>query len=527
MLRDASYAVLAVGVLLRLANYFANRSFSIDEDLLSLNLIRKSAAELLGKLGGDQAAPIGFLELEKLAEFLGGRSEFAFRFLPLLFSLLALGLFYVVSRRVLPPLPALAALAFFAFFDPVIYYAAITKPYELDVLVTVLLYAVFLLVENRSPSLGRLAALAGIGSLVVWFSYASTFVLAPIGALLAIRELKARRWRKLGAVGAATAAWLLSLAFELSLAGSNVAAIQQSFERRHGVLLTTGTNASGSWFAEWTARLRYLVGVEHATTGLPIPNTPIWVNQTLTVFLMTLAVVGAGSLLIRRPRIALLLTLPVVLVLFASALHRYPLVGRTLLFLFPSIALCLGESLTAFARLPQHTVARMATCLCGAVAICAITLLPAYHLVHPRLNEEMKPALAYLGQHYRSGDSLYVSDGARFGLAYYHLCGCAPFDPAKIWRFSIGSKRLIVPRSRSLFVARAHTFGEVVRLQDLRNVAGRGRVWFLLSAVAEDSVQRTVQRLETLGQLLDVYKGHGVSGHASLLLFDLRGGNRR
>jgi hypothetical protein len=112
--------IVVAGVALRISAYAANRSLSIDESLLALNLITKSPAGLLGHLFGTQAAPAAFLELEKLMETLFGSSEFSLRFLPLIASLLSLALFAVVSRSFLPRGLALYALALFALFDPLI-----------------------------------------------------------------------------------------------------------------------------------------------------------------------------------------------------------------------------------------------------------------------------------------------------------------------------------------------------------------------------------------------------------------------
>src|SRR5215216_5286159 len=98
--------IVGIGSALRILQYAANRSLSIDESFLALNLISKSPRELLQSLAFNQAAPLGFLEAEKLTLTIFGRSEYALRLLPLLASLVALVAFYGLAQRVLPPLGA-------------------------------------------------------------------------------------------------------------------------------------------------------------------------------------------------------------------------------------------------------------------------------------------------------------------------------------------------------------------------------------------------------------------------------------
>jgi uncharacterized membrane protein len=516
--------IVVVGVALRIATYVANRSFSIDESLLALNVITKSPTQLLGHLFGVQAAPVGFLGLQKFMEMLFGSSEFSLRLLPLIASLASLGLFVVVSRSFLSRRPALYALALFALFDPVISYAAIAKQYEFDVLVTLILYALFVRVEQEPRSWARLASLGFAGVVAVWFSHPAVFVLATVGVVVAVRLAPQDR-RKVAALGAFCALWVASLAGEIALTGSNVQTIARSFQRgehHSSILLTTGADPGAGWFADATSRLRYLVGLEHTTTGVPVLGSVLWLNQALTVVLVSVAFLGGVGFLVRRTRIGILLTLPVLLVLVASALHRYPLVGRTLLFLFPAIALCMAEGVNTLSRFRRRTVARALAGGAACTVLVAVALLPAFYLTHTRNAEEMKPALAYLGRHYHPTDTLYVNTGAQIGLAYYHLCGCAPFDPAKVWPFSAGQHgNLIGSRSPRLHIVTGN-FGRTERESDIAEVSGRQRVWFLLTALNQTTFRHTLRRIKASGRILDMYEGEGVSGHAILLLSDMK-----
>ena len=98
------FGVITLGVAARTAHFFANRSLWLDEAMLGLNIGERSFAELLQPLAFNQAAPLGFLWLEKLAVTLLGVSEMALRLFPLLAGIFGLFVFAVLGRRLLAPL---------------------------------------------------------------------------------------------------------------------------------------------------------------------------------------------------------------------------------------------------------------------------------------------------------------------------------------------------------------------------------------------------------------------------------------
>src|SRR4051812_18126770 len=125
--------LIALGIVLRLARYLANRSLWLDEVLLARNILDRSFAGLLEPLGLNQGAPIGFLMLQKLAVMLLGPSEFALRLAPLLAGVASVPLFWWLARRMLDLPIAIFALALFSVCEPLIYYSSEAKQYGLDV----------------------------------------------------------------------------------------------------------------------------------------------------------------------------------------------------------------------------------------------------------------------------------------------------------------------------------------------------------------------------------------------------------
>lgn len=524
-LRSLSVLALLVGAAIRIAEYASNRSLSIDESFLALNLIEKSPRELLHELDFAQAAPLGFLEFEKFAIALFGRSEYALRVLPLLVSLASLFFFYRAARRLLPLAAVPFSCAAFALLDPLIYYGATAKQYSFDVAATVILYAVAAPAGAGRATRTDLIKLGALGATAVWFSHAAAFVVAAIGITLAVYAVVHRGWERLLGVALAGAVASISLGVELHLSSANVTRIQQSFRAGSGLLASPGS-AGGNWFDNATSRVRYLVGLEDTATGYPILGSlPAGVNQGLTVLLCAAVTLGLLSLLRRRLWSALVLGIPPLLVLAASALHKYPLVGRTLLFLLPAVALCIGEALRV---LLFGVRSRLAALGAGAAvaSVLAIALLPAIHLFEQRASEGIRPALGALGRNYRPGDALYVGHYAQYGFVYYHLCECASIDPAAIWPFGLrgdpsGAAPALTPHTPALILGRITSTGRLDR-RDEGLLLGKGRVWLLISEEQPSDLDPFLASLGRAGRRLRQFGPFGVRGTAaSLYLYDL------
>ena len=119
MTRTYSVAFLLVaGAALRAAPFVLDRSLWLDEAKLALNVLDRPVPDLLRPLDYGQAAPAGFLLLEKLAVTALGEGERALRLVPLLAGLASLWLFHALVRRWLSPAGALLGLALFALSQP-------------------------------------------------------------------------------------------------------------------------------------------------------------------------------------------------------------------------------------------------------------------------------------------------------------------------------------------------------------------------------------------------------------------------
>src|SRR5574342_357269 len=92
------WGIILIGVMLRLRQYLLNRSFWADEASLAVNLVNRNFTELTRLLEYHQAAPIGFLFIEKLSILILGNHDYILRLFPLFAGILAIYLIYRISR---------------------------------------------------------------------------------------------------------------------------------------------------------------------------------------------------------------------------------------------------------------------------------------------------------------------------------------------------------------------------------------------------------------------------------------------
>lgn len=410
--------ILLAGAALRIIQYLHNRSLWFDEASLALNIVHRDFAQLLQPLDYQQAAPTGFLLLQRLAVELFGPGEYALRLVPLLAGIAALFVFYAAARRALGPRAVPLAVALFALSDQVIFYAAEAKQYSLDVLVALVIIVSGLHLLKRELTAPRLVAFTALGAALLWFSHPAVLVLAGVGSALLLDAALSRRWRRVVYLAAAAGCWLASFG---GFYAANMRAIDDN-----------------SFLAEfWQEGF------------MPLPPTSLddlrWLTaQFFKLFsdvlkfslpgLAAFACLAGGLILALRERSALLvLTLPVVFALLASGLERYPFHSRLILFLAPGLLLLVAEGAEQVRRAiaasrPEY---RRAMPIIGALLVVLLVYHPVAHaithlrtprapLVPPLFGlEDIRPVVQHVAANRQPGDFIYLYYGAERQMLYY------------------------------------------------------------------------------------------------------------
>jgi len=331
-------AVLAAGVLLRLAQYLSNQSLFVDEAMLSLNIASRSWLDLLAPLDYGQTAPVPFLWAERLAIAVGGVNAFALRAIPLLAGLALPFVTWRFSRRLLGAREALLATAFAAVSPILIQFSAMVKPYVIDALVAVVLadFALDVITTPESSKAWVRLLAAGVVGLLV--SIPALFVLGGVWAALAlapsVRQGPGHRVR----LGLATLLWGTVFTVQYLLLYRPVATSPYMHEYWADSFLAPGAPdlARHTWLAAEYLLLNAFVG----------SRPQAW---AVVLFLLFLAA-GVWALARRRGLWAAALAAgAVAAAVGASAVERYPVAPRMMVFAVPYLALLLAAGFGATA----------------------------------------------------------------------------------------------------------------------------------------------------------------------------------
>lgn len=492
-----------VGVGLRVLLYVANRSFTLDESFIALNVQRRSASRLLGTLDWNSGAPPLFLELEKLLTAVLGDSEAAFRSLGLLAAGLSVLAFAHLARSILPLWPAAASLLLFSIAAPTVAYAAIAKPYSLDVLFVILVSdATVHVLQTRTRRSYALLCVLGIAGPLL--AYASVFAVAASATALLL-ELLERRGRAASLrTGLVVAVWGLGLATVYLTHGETLSHLRRS--------LGPSTAGIGAVRSEIGA-IRLVFGV--ASSGGSAGDA---LAAIASLSAAALAACGVVSLFKRSRPLVALLVLPSLYVLAAAAAGWYPLFVRTLLFVTPAAALLVGAGGAAVASSRRSL---------GAAAVAAVAVVATAQIVsladtaNSAIRDEgMQRALAFMASDVRPADGLYVGYASQYPLAYYLTCGCSDRAPLRALRAQLaplssteGTPFQWAPalesRSPRVVVGRfgGYTLGAYRR--DLSRVRQTGRVWILFSFLHAGERRALLRYLDSRAQRLRTHDPSG------------------
>jgi hypothetical protein len=322
----ATWFVLLLSAFLRFAVWLQQRSIFLDEANLIRNYAEKSYAQLFGHLDYQQYAPPFFSVVMKSIFSLGGINELSARFFPLLCGIGLLFGFYKLGNRFLSPFSLLLAVLFLGFDKIFIDYATECKQYSSDAFIAVLLVLSTLKISYPHFKSKNALFLCITGSLAIWFSMSSVFVLAGIGGYFLYFFIKEKNYvalRKFVLVGLV---WLAQFVvyFLLVLKSDAQSSNLQLF---HNDFFFAFPPRS---LADFNLLVSQLGGILNSIFG----------KTVIAAMLGTLGItVGVWRLWKENKAHFLLLVLPIVLTLVASTLHYYSIIARLTLFFLPMLLL--------------------------------------------------------------------------------------------------------------------------------------------------------------------------------------------
>jgi 4-amino-4-deoxy-L-arabinose transferase-like glycosyltransferase len=469
--RGIAWGLILIGIAGRVRLYLNNRSLGRDEAALALNIVQRNFFGMFKPLANDQAAPIGFLILQKITVTIAGGGEKALRFVPLIASITALVLFWPLCKRLLSRRAALIALAVLSLAAKQYYFASDNKQYSLDVCIAVgLLYLAQCTIgagaEPKNPSQRDLILLGAGGAAAVWFSHPAIYVLGGI-TLAAAMDGAISRERIVHSLYV-LAAWGVSFSLNFLL-----------------ILHRLSHNDYMQWF--WSL----------AGGFAPVPKSPgalIWYKKAffkmfedpMLLEFMGLAgfvyLLGLVALYRRRRSLLVLMLAPILLAVAASMLHKYPFASRMILFIAPLVAATIGAGIDLLGEggPPLGTWT-------GWIALVLLMISPvtstAGYLKSGLQDHEIRDSMAFIQAHKQPGDIYYVYPFCEYGFDYYKD------------RFGLADATVIVG---SQDVASWDAYAA-----ELRQLAGH-RVWVLFEDTADhggiNEQQMALHILDTMGK---------------------------
>ncbi|MEO0349676.1 MAG: glycosyltransferase family 39 protein [Cyanobacteria bacterium P01_A01_bin.15] len=483
------WAIVALGTLFRIVQYFNNRSLWVDEAKLSINIVERGFIELLQPLDYGQSAAPGFLFLQKLSTSIVGNDEFGLRLIPLLSQLLSFYLLYSVGQQLISKRAVSLTLAFFAASYSILYFATEAKQYSTDILVALLVLKLICWLRGAVLRPSTLALASVAVSLLIWFSFPAAFVLAGVGTVLLIITWRQHKPRQATLMLIPSVCWALSflgLVYVVLNNTSNMGDLQASWGGRGSFMPFPPTSLTDlGWFVD--TFFQFLEDPFY----LPYFISPA--ARLGSFLLMVGLLLGSISLVMRRPVSFFLLISPIVVTLLASGLEQYPFKGRLILFLTPFFVFLFAEGIVVLSQFPlKGRFQNSLLVIFSGFILFQPYLTATKGLVRPVYRHEMRPLMAYLQTHYQPDEHLYLYERSAEQFVFYSN------------QFGFSEDDYTMGRDVREFST------EVPYQPDLDAVARQGKVWFVFANMHIPSEVKAVEAyLDTIGQQLDSHQEPG------------------
>jgi dolichyl-phosphate-mannose-protein mannosyltransferase len=415
-------AALALGVAVRVVEFFNCRSLGLDEARLAVNIASRSFTGLLSPLDLEQSAPPLFLWGERLVTLLLGHSDCALRLLPVAAGIAAALLMYPFASRFLDSAESRLAAMIGIFCPLLITYSNALKQYSVELLMAIVLLLVCDRALTKDLDRRSAAILLATGALAPWLSLTSVFVLSACWLALAARVVR-------GESGAGRAVALSSAVWGLSLGAAYLsvyrAASQHPYLNRFWELAFVVPTRPGFLGRLWKTIEDLVWGF---VAGDPlVDRRPFLVLLHVgTVLVLILCSVGAVRVLRTRGAQAVwLLCGPLLAAFGASMVGVFPIAPRLILFLLPALIVLfvagLGGALARFGvREPR-----------GLAIVSAVLLLPLEFQAIVRTfalepSGHFERLVRELREHRTPGEPVYVFARSMPAWIYYSTDWNAP-----------------------------------------------------------------------------------------------------
>jgi hypothetical protein len=292
--------------------------------------------------------------------------------------------------------------AVMAISEPLTYYSADLKQYELDALVTVLVLWVAVTTLRSTTDHSWPMLIAG-GAVAMFFSQPVIFLLASVGiaAVLDRRFRSSGIWRNYCIIAAAVWLMIFSLLLRVSYRPTMQSAFMRAFWSPNFITLS-----SPDFRERLLSSLVVLLGVSHLV-------------HIKAIILSGLFLAGLYGVIRKSgKRIALIVAGPFGLVLLAAAMKRYPIAIRLVMFSVPILLLIYASGVSAIADLIPEGFSNLAFVVLSCIFILPTALETGKQAFHFNQREATRDLVRTIGAR-NQDDAVYLVFGKYKEWAYY------------------------------------------------------------------------------------------------------------
>ncbi len=510
------WLIIAWGLYYRFDQYFFNPSLWLDEALVAVNVINRTFSEILKAPleYSSYIAPPGFLVMAKLLTVCFGNSDLILRLFPFCCGVLSLLFYYPMAKHYISEAAVPLALFFFALSKPLIYYSSVFKQYSSDVLIVIILLWIVPAYRSYVLTPLRLTSLAAVGSIVVWFSHPSVFILATIGIYIIYPYLMKHQWYSAVKLVTIYLIWLLNFVLLyflfIHVATPNDKWLHKFWVLKNAFMPSPFSSQGIEWLCNtFESILKFPGGFE---------------NFQLAGCLLA---IGCVALSANRKGTLFLLLLPVLIALLVSYSQQYAFSSRLLLFVLPALYLIISESIVQLHVMlltyPKRTIVSVIA------QIILVTCLIDYPIYRRRVIQDIKPVFDHIQQNIQAQDCIYlyywVEPVFRCYAASYNVDyeACHIITPMQKHEYTkevdyFRSKQGLKPAavSETQCILGISEFFDKSK-PDLDQLRGSGRVWFIFSHISKHKRSLFLNYLDSMGARIDENLQPGASAH----LYDL------
>lgn len=396
--------IMVTGIALRFIVYIDNRCLWTDEVSVALNIHERSFSELVQPLAYKQYAPPIFLWLIKLSTILFGYGEQALRLYPLFSGIVLLFVFYSVLKKNTSVFARWYPLLILATGFIYLRYSTEVKQYMPDAFIATALVWLALRLDILKPEKRKFIITWLIaGSVAIWSSMPSVFVLAAIGLYYSHNSSKEKQRSNMLVIAGISAVWLLQfLLYYFTILKPQINS--EYLVNYHSKYFLFGLPSNSE---EWGHNKDLLIAITESTFGK---------EQIIVVINSILILTGIAGLLYRNKAGAILYITPVLLMVIAAGLNQYSLIPRLTLFSMPFLLLLAGMGLDTIIKTKPAVIKYPVI-----VALFTVIMLdkPWSIINHPIREEQLTGALDYMNTQQINGKQLYVYTGAYNLYRYY------------------------------------------------------------------------------------------------------------